>query len=387
MKFNLLKRIFSLSSRPIDYIVQFGDFGVALIEYFAHKIDQFISYIQITTVKNAEFVLDVKFKTAARLIWSQGRFGKRLRYAFVLLFALSIYLTGGLFQQSFVNEKKLQGGPFLSQSGSIIFEKATAATYSAEISLLDEPIEHEVQAGDTLASIGQKYGISEGSIKYANDLVSNYVRVGQVLKIPPFEGTLHEVKKGDTIEKLSKLYNVPTQTIVDTNYMDAPYELVVGTTIIIPDAQLPSEQKFYAGTNVYETSAYGILPEVGEVSQGSGSFIWPASGQITQGFYPGHPAIDIANSGVNIISTDTGTVVRAGWWQGGYGNAVQIDHGNGYVTTYAHLSSIEVSNGQDVEKGQKLGVIGSTGRSTGPHLHFTIQLNGKYLNPLLLLPN
>ena len=82
---------------------------------------------------------------------------------------------------------------------------------------------------------------------------------------------------------------------------------------------------------------------------------------------------------------DKGKIIRAGWWTGGYGNAVQIDHGNGYISTYAHMSVISVSTGEDIEKGQKIGEIGSTGRSTGPHLHLTIQIEGKYLNPLTVL--
>ena len=387
MKSSFFRNLFSLSSQPVGYIEQFGAFGVAIIEYAAHKFDQLIWLIHVITLRNIEFLINIKFKTAARFIWSQGRFGKRFKYIFVILFSFSIYLAGGIFQETLVNPSTSSGQEFLGRSSSIIYEKASAATYRGAISLLDGPIEHSVESGETLDAIGKKYGISSGSIKYANNLISNSLRVGQILKIPPFDGTLHQVKKGDTIESLSKKYNVPTQTIVDGNYLDAPYELTVGQTLAIPEAELPESKKFYAGASEYDISAYGVIPKIEGVTPGSGTFSWPISGIITQGFHSGHPAIDIANSGDNVLASDKGTVVRAGWWTGGYGNAVQIDHGNGYVTTYAHMSSIAVTSGQNVEKGQKIGVAGSTGRSTGPHVHFTIQQDGKYLNPFLLLPN
>ena len=160
-----------------------------------------------------------------------------------------------------------------------------------------------------------------------------------------------------------------------------------GQVLTIPDAQRPETKKYYAGSTVYDLSSYGIIPYAGDISQiGEGKFIWPLSGVLTQFFSRYHPGLDIANHSGDIIAADKGTVIRSGWWEGGYGNAVQVDHGNGYVSTYAHMSSIAVSVGDEVDRGQKLGVVGSTGRSTGPHVHFTIQLEGKYLDPLSVLP-
>jgi len=116
--------------------------------------------------------------------------------------------------------------------------------------------------------------------------------------------------------------------------------------------------------------------------------MWPTSGRITQRFYWYHQAIDIASrDGPNILAAQSGTVVTAGWNGGGYGNYVIIDHGNGYQTLYAHMlnNSIAVTLGQKVNQGQKIGVMGSTGRSTGPHLHFEIKTTKGKLDPLSIL--
>lgn len=371
-------------TRIVEYVSQFGDFSIALFEYFLHKADQIFWLMHFLTIKQIELFVNIKFHAVASLIWSGGRVGKRFRYLFVVFFVFGMFLAGGVFQGRLVVEEQQSDLQFLASSSSIILGEASAATFTGESSLLDTPQEHTVEDGETLVSIGQKYGISLESIKFANSLTSNNVRVGQVLKIPPVEGTLHVVRRGDTIESVSRRYGVPSQTIVDFNYLDAPYTLVEGTTITIPDAKSTDAPKnYYAGRSGYDTSAYGVIPYAGgDGPKGTGQFVWPFSGIISQGYNRYHPGIDIAANSGDILAADKGVVVRAGWWQGGYGNAVQVDHRNGFVTTYAHMSVIAVSTGDEVEKGQKLGVVGSTGRSTGPHLHFTVQLDGQYLNPL-----
>ena len=118
-----------------------------------------------------------------------------------------------------------------------------------------------------------------------------------------------------------------------------------------------------------------------------GSFVWPAQGSITQRYTWYHRGIDIANSGApDILTADSGKVIIAGWPDNsGYGNRVVVDHGNGYVTLYAHLAKIYVVAGQTVARGSSLGKMGSTGRSTGTHLHFEIIKSGSKLNPLDVL--
>lgn len=129
--------------------------------------------------------------------------------------------------------------------------------------------------------------------------------------------------------------------------------------------------------------------------KGNGSMIWPASGPITSGFggrehpitgvYKQHTGIDIgASYGSSVVAADGGTVIYAGWMSG-YGNTVILDHGGGISTLYGHMSSIAVSSGSGVSQGQVIGKVGSTGYSTGPHLHFEVRINGNPTNPLAYL--
>ena len=147
--------------------------------------------------------------------------------------------------------------------------------------------------------------------------------------------------------------------------------------------------KTNSGTNYsqsYTRAVFQQTPDAGSVAA-SGNFVWPASGGISQGYIPGiHRAIDISNRGGGpILAGDSGTVTAAGWDSSGYGNRITIDHGNGFVTLYAHMSALQVSVGQTVEKGAVIGQMGSTGRSTGTHLHFEIRSGGALLNPLSFL--
>ena len=128
-----------------------------------------------------------------------------------------------------------------------------------------------------------------------------------------------------------------------------------------------------------------MTPNAGTVAA-SGQFVWPTQGTITQRFSWYHPGLDIANRSLpTTVAADSGRVIYAGWDASGYGYMVLVDHGNGYKTRYAHMSQIMVISGQTIGRGQAVGKMGSTGRSTGPHLHFEIYLNGVRVNPLSYL--
>jgi len=121
---------------------------------------------------------------------------------------------------------------------------------------------------------------------------------------------------------------------------------------------------------------------------GDGNFVWPVRGIVSQGWRPNHPALDIAApEGTLVLAADTGRVIRAGWNNEGYGWLVIIDHRNGYRTYYAHLHDIWVSQGAPVSKGEPIGTVGSTGHSTGPHVHFEIRDYGIKVNPQAHLPH
>jgi murein DD-endopeptidase MepM/ murein hydrolase activator NlpD len=132
--------------------------------------------------------------------------------------------------------------------------------------------------------------------------------------------------------------------------------------------------------------AQKLTPNAGTVSA-LGAFAWPVSGIISQGFKFYHKAIDIAAPiGTPIVAADSGRITVAGWPDNsGYGNRVMIEHGNGYVTLYGHMSKIAVVAGQSVNRGDLIGYVGSTGRSTGPHTHFEIRAGGSLQNPLNFL--
>lgn len=250
-----------------------------------------------------------------------------------------------------------------------------------------EIINHVVSEGETLSSIAQRYGLDVTTIVWENDLSENAtLKPGTELRILPLDGVRHKVSRGETIYSIGKRYGLDVsqvQVIVDYPFNeflnDETFELATGQFVVVPDGVPPSKPA--PKTTVVRRTVVQT-PDAGAVTA-TGSFAWPASGRITQGYRFYHKAWDIANGGGGpILAADSGTVVGAGWLDGyGYGNRIMVDHGNGYVTLYAHLSVIQVSNGQRVNRGDVIGQMGSTGRSTGTHLHFEIRNGGVLLDP------
>ncbi len=248
-------------------------------------------------------------------------------------------------------------------------------------------ITYTVQLDDTVLGIGEQFKLNPNTILWANleDLNNPFVmEVGQILLIPPIDGVLHTVKEGDTVDKIAKLYKATAEAIVGyapNQLTSAEDPLTVGAVLIVPDGdRTPPEQVVAAPAARGGTGTSAPWRAAG--------FVWPSYGRLTQRFYlPAHPAIDIgAPTGTPVVAADEGTVITAGWSSVGYGNLILIRHPDGYVTLYAHLSNIGVSYGDYVARGQRIGSVGSTGRSTGPHLHFEIQTGGRSYNPLVYLP-
>ncbi len=247
-----------------------------------------------------------------------------------------------------------------------------------------EIIEYTVTEGDTIGTIAEKFGVDQETILWQNDLTAkSTIKPGQTLEILPVTGISHQVKKGDTVYSIAKRYDIDAQQIVNypfnTFANDETFALAIGQVIIVPDGVKPSERPSTPRMRQ-------ITPDAGTVVA-SGTFIWPAGGTITQRFVWYHQGLDIANrTAPNILAADAGVVVVAGWLDGyGYGNRVIVDHGNGYRTLYAHLSSVYVRPGQTVGRGDALGRMGCTGRCTGTHLHFEVIRNGVHLDPLSVL--
>lgn len=251
-----------------------------------------------------------------------------------------------------------------------------------------EVVEYEVQSGDTISSIAQKFGVSADTIKWSNALLNiNQVKPGQVLKILPVTGVSYTVKSGDTLESVAKKYSANEQAILDFPFNDIPddFKLKIGQLLVIPDGS-PPEVRLPKPRPQPQYLAQGPASPAFQAPYGA-QFIWPTGGQLTQYFSWYHPGVDIANkSAPGIAASDGGVVAVAGWPDRyGYGNRVVIDHGNGYRSLYAHLSNIYVSIGETISRGQLIGQMGSTGRSTGIHLHLEIHYKGVAVNPLAIL--
>ncbi len=245
---------------------------------------------------------------------------------------------------------------------------------------------YTVQSNDNIWAIAQGFGLEAQTILWANPLVEkapDLLSVGQVLVILPVDGIYHTVQPGDTVDKLAKKYESSVEEITSypANHLEEPFTLTAGQQLIIPGGIKPIPKEY----NIYPMTWVGTPPK--DALQGSGRFAWPARGVLTQRYWSAHLAIDIANrQGTPIYAADAGYVRLAGRDTWGYGNQVVIDHGNGFVTRYAHLHTILVKAGQSVSKNQQIGTMGNTGRSTGPHLHFEVIQNGTKRNPLGYLP-
>lgn len=272
----------------------------------------------------------------------------------------------------------------ISLNSLINFETQTSEKPRAEI------IEYEVESGETISQIAQKFGIDTDTVKWANGLTSESIKPGDKLKILPVSGVAHTVKSGDTLAGVAKKYQASDQAILDFPFNDIgdDFKLVAGQVLIVPDG-VPEAAAAPKSRPQPQYIAKGPTPGASAFSApGGGSFMWPTVTQgISQYFAWYHPGLDMPHrSAPPVVASDGGVVTVAGWPDNyGYGNRVMVDHGNGYVTLYAHLSNIYVSAGQKVSRGQTIGQMGTTGRSTGIHLHFEIRYKGIAVNPLAIL--
>jgi LysM repeat protein len=225
-----------------------------------------------------------------------------------------------------------------------------------------------VQEGDTLSQVAQMFNVSVNTVVWANELTSSKdIHPGQTLLILPISGVQHVVKKGDTVKSLAKKYGGDVDEIFAFNSLEPDTSLVVGSTVTIPGGEIEEEKK---PVNASYTKVVSSNPSI------SGYFIHPLPGAVrTQGIH-GYNAVDFgADSGTPVRAAAGGKVIvsRVGGWNGGYGNYIVIEHSNGTQTLYSHNSKNTVWQGQTVVQGQIIGYVGSTGRSTGNHLHFEVR--------------
>lgn len=348
-----------------------------------------------------EFLLFLKDYTRSRLL-SVGRGFENIKDVVVAF----LIVKRGKYSSSFLNTSffmltvaAIIGGPVIAENNpfissfdtgnenvqaGVVSYNPTENSFATIISSKprDKVIDYKVKEGDTLETIGKKFDVSADSIKWTSDKKDDTIHPGTILKIPPVTGVVHKVISGENIYSIAKKYKTDAQKIVNFPFNDFAdldtFALTPGQNLYVPDGIIEDEQPKYVAQQLFAQVQSGV--------KGSSTFIWPTTGIITQ--YPiwYHMALDIANSAAPaVVAADTGTVIFSGCIKYGYGCHIIIDHANGYRSLYGHLQRLDVSAGQAVNKGTTLGQMGSTGRSTGTHLHFEIRSGETLLNPLNFL--
>lgn len=279
----------------------------------------------------------------------------------------------------------------INQDGGLVARRAVAETL-APVEARSGIITYTVQSGDTIETIAARFRLMPTSIVWSNKDVEDEpdrLSVGQIIYIPPIDGIWYTVANEDTLSGIAANFKARPEEIVSypMNNLTAGANLLAGSRIMIPNGVKPPPQPVEAAASTTSGSAYSTYSGPAVKAAGSGQFQWPTSGMLTQGYYAYHRGIDIARSvGTPIAAADGGYVSAAGWDNTGYGYMIIINHGNGFSTLYGHLSQYYVEPGQAVARGQIIAAMGSTGHSTGPHLHFEVRYGGVQQNPLFYLP-
>ncbi|HAK47519.1 MAG TPA: M23 family peptidase [Spirochaeta sp.] len=234
-----------------------------------------------------------------------------------------------------------------------------------------EPVNYTVKLGDTLSEISKDNNIKIGTLISFNKITDvRRLQVGTELMIPQYDGIPYEIKSGDSLSSISKKHNISVNSILDANNLDSDV-LKPGEILYIPGAAMNEfDYKKAMGTLF-------IYPTRGRLSSGFGYRPDPFTGKIRF-----HNGLDLANAlGTRVAATMSGIIADVGDRPSGYGKYVIVKHPNGYQSLYGHLSRVTVREGQYISQGEKLGEMGNTGRSTGPHLHFSIYKNNSPVNP------
>jgi murein DD-endopeptidase MepM/ murein hydrolase activator NlpD len=249
-----------------------------------------------------------------------------------------------------------------------------------------EPTTYTIRSGDSLSKIASRFGIKSGTLASANDLsTDDTLTVGKVLKVPHADGVYVKVRSGESLSHLAARYGVKASAIQEANGIADPRTLREGQTLFLPGAELRAVQRdSRRERGDFKQASRGLMGDLGRAV--GKKFIWPTTGGQVSSYFGSrdgrpHHGVDIPRPmGSPIHAAKSGTVVAAGW-NGDYGKCVDISHGNGVVTRYAHCSKITVKVGDEVDKGQLIGLVGDTGRATGPHLHYEVRISGRPVNP------
>jgi len=276
-----------------------------------------------------------------------------------------------------IEKEELEEPPIITQGGTALIKPNLPTMIGGKTR--DKVEYYLVEAGDTITSIAAKFGISIDTILWENKLGPfDYIRPGQKLTILPISGVSHKVKKGETLEKIAKKYNVEPEEIIEFNKLIDASDVAVDQVLIIPGGRIiysiPPPRTRLASLKDILTA-----PQI----KAGFEMIWPTiTKRISQYFSWRHRGLDINGEfGDPIWAVADGIVEKALCVQRGYGCHIIIDHGGGKKTLYAHAQKLLVQAGQAVKKGQLIAEEGSTGRSTGSHLHFEIWIGSQKVNP------
>jgi LysM repeat protein len=274
-----------------------------------------------------------------------------------------------------VDQSARGGGEINAQDGALI---STGPVGADEISAVKhssgEISVYVVRPGDSLSQIAEMFGVTTNTILWANDIPrGKSIQPGDTLVILPIVGVRHIVKSGDTIASIAKKYGANAEEIVSYNQLSSATDISVGETLVIPGGEIQET------VSVKTTKATSVKnsPKVGNTSiSSSGFLVNPVPSAIkTQGIH-GYNAVDLAAPyGTPIRAAAAGQVIvsKPSGWNGGYGVYIVIKSSNGIQTLYSHNSSNAVSVGEYVTQGQTIGYVGSTGKSTGNHVHFEVR--------------
>ncbi len=333
----------------------------------------------------------------------------RVRVFLVFLFLASTVLPPYVPASATVSDDQiLPSQQFLFVEEGFLMKSSSLGKQGSRLAF-SEGVMHVVRDGESIEKIANRYDVGASTIRWANGLTTNAkLKPGQELLILPVDGVVHVVRRGQTLNRIAELYGVPVDAIVRQNRIKGGF-IVAGNQLIIPGGKPITGDSAIAGADQALRFADSLpskdiqlqinLPGLpaGIKAPTAGAILSQALLQMpcancffTQKYHPGHYAVDIQTRGGGpIFAAEAGTVIRADTgWNGGYGNVVEIDHGNGLVTLYGHNKLLYVKAGETVKRGQVIAEMGNTGLVHGPtgiHIHFEVRTNGVKRNPELYL--
>jgi len=324
----------------------------------------------------------------------------RLRLLCAGVFVISLFLPPYVSDTTLSAPPDLEGdtrGFYLAEEGFLT--KTSSLSEQGMRSAYTQGIVHTVEGGETIGGIAKQSFLKPETIAWVNNIgINTSLKPGQKLLLLPVDGVLHTVKRGQNLQSIADLYGVKAPVIAQQNNVKGGY-LLANQELIIPGgkpivAEIPRPPKTVAETLKPLAKPSGQFPKLAEyqqqIVQTYGIFQVPCNCFYTQYYSASHFGIDLQERGGGpVYAAEGGTVIRADYgWNGGYGNVIEIDHGNGIITLYAHNKELYAEVGNKVARGQLISFMGNTGRVHGPtgiHLHFEVHVNGVKKNPTMYL--